>query len=187
FDPTVYAHGAGAHGLTVISSWSAWGLALAQIPFIINFFWSMRKKERAVENPWHATTLEWSTPTPPPHGNFPVPPVVYRGPYEYRPRGVQAGLSVPIGTFNTLVLITSSVTMVMAWASLKMNQFAAFKRYFGATIGLGSTFLVVKAFEYGTKFHHGIFPWVGWPQPTDPSTFNALYFTLTGMPGLHVL
>ena len=108
-------------------------------------------------------------------------------PHEYWPRGVQAGLSVPIGTFNTLVLITSSVTMVMAWASLKMNQFAAFKRYFGATIGLGSTFLVVKAFEYGTKFHHGIFPWVGWPQPTDPSTFNALYFTLTGLHGLHVL
>src|SRR5213594_5253796 len=46
FDPTVYAHGAGAHGLTVISSWSAWGLALAQIPFIINFFWSLRKQER---------------------------------------------------------------------------------------------------------------------------------------------
>ena len=66
--------GAGAHGLTVIASWSAWGLALAQIPFIINFFSSMRKQERAVENPWQATTLEWATPTPPPHGNFPVPP-----------------------------------------------------------------------------------------------------------------
>jgi len=87
FDPTVYAHGAGAHGLTVISSWSAWGLALAQIPFIINFFWSMRKQERAQENPWQATTLEWSTPTPPPHGNFLVPPVVYRGPYEYSAPG----------------------------------------------------------------------------------------------------
>ena len=70
-----------------MSSFSAWALALAQIPFIINFFWSMRKKERAVENPWHATTLEWSTPTPPPHGNFPVPPVVYRGPYEYSAPG----------------------------------------------------------------------------------------------------
>ena len=106
---------------------------------------------------------------------------------EHWPTGVQAGLSVPIGTFNTLVLITSSVTMVMAWASLKMDQFAAFKRYFAATIGLGLTFLVVKGFEYGAKFSHGIFPAVGWPEPTDPSTFNALYFTLTGLHGLHVL
>jgi len=46
---------------------------------------------------------------------------------EHWPTGVQAGLSVPIGTFNTLVLITSSVTMVMSWASLKMEQFGAFK------------------------------------------------------------
>ena len=82
-DPTVYEIGQAAHGLTMMTSWSAWCLALAQIPFIINFFWSMRKQERAEENPWQATTLEWATPTPPPHGNFAEPPVVYRGPYEY--------------------------------------------------------------------------------------------------------
>jgi cytochrome c oxidase subunit 1 len=35
------------------------------------------------DNPWEATTLEWQTPTPPPHGNFAKPPEVYRGPYEY--------------------------------------------------------------------------------------------------------
>ncbi|MCX6881973.1 MAG: cytochrome C oxidase subunit I, partial [Verrucomicrobia bacterium] len=35
------------------------------------------------DNPWDATTLEWQTPTPPPHGNFAVEPTVYRGPYEY--------------------------------------------------------------------------------------------------------
>jgi len=93
FDPTVYAHGAAAHGLTVITSWSAWCLALSQIPFIINFFWSMRKQERAQENPWQATTLEWATPTPPPHGNFPVPPVVYRGPYEYSAPGAERDFS----------------------------------------------------------------------------------------------
>jgi len=83
FDPTIYEHGAAVHGLTMMSSWSAWCLALAQIPFIINFFMSMRKEERAEENPWKATTLEWATPTPPPHGNFTEPPVVYSGPYEY--------------------------------------------------------------------------------------------------------
>ena len=93
FDPTIYNTGAGAHGLTLMSSWSAWGLALSQLPFIINFFWSMRKQERAEENPWQATTLEWATPTPPPHGNFTSPPMVERGPYEYSVPGAPSDFS----------------------------------------------------------------------------------------------
>lgn len=64
--------------------WAAVGLALAQIPFIINFFWSINNgKPAGSDNPWHSTTLEWQTPTPPPHGNFEKAPQVYRGPYEY--------------------------------------------------------------------------------------------------------
>ena len=62
---------------------AAWCLALAQIPFIINLFWSIKGGKKANDNPWDATTLEWQTPTPPPHGNFAVAPSVYRGPYEY--------------------------------------------------------------------------------------------------------
>jgi cytochrome c oxidase subunit I len=59
-------------------------LLLAQIPFILNLFVSI-KRGRKVEsdNPWEATTLEWQTPTPPPHGNFTREIRVYRGPYEY--------------------------------------------------------------------------------------------------------
>jgi cytochrome c oxidase subunit 1 len=65
-------------------SMAAWMLGLSQIPFIINVFWSMRNGLKAgSDNPWHATTLEWQTPTPPPHGNFTVVPTVVRGPYEY--------------------------------------------------------------------------------------------------------
>lgn len=68
----------------VTISMAAWSLALAQIPFIINFFWSIRHGKPAVsDNPWEATTLEWQTPTPPPHGNFAASPTVFRGPYEY--------------------------------------------------------------------------------------------------------
>ena len=64
--------------------WAAVCLALAQIPFIINLFWSIGNgKKVESDNPWHATTLEWQTPTPPPHGNFEVIPRVYHGPYEY--------------------------------------------------------------------------------------------------------
>ena len=42
-----------------------------------------RGKKITSDNPWDATTLEWQTPTPPPHGNFAVTPQVFRGPYEY--------------------------------------------------------------------------------------------------------
>ena len=72
----------GFHWNTPISI-AAWVMGLAQIPFIINFFWSIRHGKKVEENPWQATTLEWSAPSPPPHGNFLVAPVVYRGPYEY--------------------------------------------------------------------------------------------------------
>jgi cytochrome c oxidase subunit I len=65
-------------------SLAAWSLGVAQIPFIINFFWSINNGKKALtDNPWSATTLEWQTPTPPPHGNFDKPVEVFRGPYEY--------------------------------------------------------------------------------------------------------
>ena len=83
FDQTGYAHGEAVQGLTVMSSWGAWCLGLAQIPFIINFFMSIRGGKKVSDNPWDATTLEWVAPSPPPHGNFATVPVVYRGPYEY--------------------------------------------------------------------------------------------------------
>src|SRR3982075_977895 len=64
-------------------SWAAWIMGLAQIPFIINFFWSIKHGEKVNDTPWEATTLEWTAPSPPPHGNFVTTPVAYRGPYEY--------------------------------------------------------------------------------------------------------
>src|SRR5213076_1653903 len=64
-------------------SWAAWSMGLAQIPFIINFFWSIRHGKKVNDNPWEATTLEWTAPSPPPHGNFVTTPIAYRGPYEY--------------------------------------------------------------------------------------------------------
>jgi cytochrome c oxidase subunit 1 len=83
YDPTVYAHGRGVQALNVVISYGAWGLGLAQLVFIVNFFMSLRRGEKVAENPWHATTLEWAAPSPPGHGNFITEPVVYREPYEY--------------------------------------------------------------------------------------------------------
>ena len=62
---------------------SAFALGLAQLPFVLNFFGSMVWGARAADNPWRSTTLEWTTPSPPPRDNFLASPVVRRGPYEY--------------------------------------------------------------------------------------------------------
>ena len=74
---------------TVISM-AAWVLGVFQIFFIVNFFWSIKNGEKVGPNPWKATTLEWSAPSPPPHGNFTAPPQVHRGPYEYSVPGADS-------------------------------------------------------------------------------------------------
>jgi len=88
-------------------------------------------------------------------------------------------LNVPLATFNTLVLIASSVTMVLAWAALLEKNLPKFKKYLGITVLCGVVFLIVKALEYNTKFSHHHFP--------SSSNFYAIYFTLTGLHGLHVI
>jgi cytochrome c oxidase subunit III len=88
-------------------------------------------------------------------------------------------LNVPLGTFNTAVLITSSITMVLAWASCKLGDLSKFKMWMGLTILLALGFLVVKYFEYADKFHHDHFP--------SHDNFFAVYFVLTGLHGLHII
>jgi len=88
-------------------------------------------------------------------------------------------MNVPMATLNTMILITSSVTVVMGWASLRLNDFKKFRLFFLATLLLAGSFMVVKGFEYNAEFTHGLFPW------TD--NYMAVYFTLTGLHGLHVL
>ncbi|MEW6777337.1 MAG: cytochrome c oxidase subunit 3 [Bdellovibrionota bacterium] len=88
-------------------------------------------------------------------------------------------LNVPLATLNTIILITSSVTVVLAWASLKMKEFSKAKMYIWLTIACALGFMVVKGFEYGAKFHHGYLP--------HTNNFFAIYFTITGLHGLHVL
>jgi heme/copper-type cytochrome/quinol oxidase subunit 3 len=92
------------------------------------------------------------------------------------PRG---SLNVLLGAINTVLLISSSVTMVMAWASLKLHDFAKHRLYLIITFVLAGIFLVNKYFEYGEHLRHGQGPW--------HSTFDAIYFTLTGLHGLHIL
>ena len=88
-------------------------------------------------------------------------------------------LSVPIGAFNTVVLILSSVTMVLCYAALKLGDLDGYKRYMGMTVGLALLFLVVKSYEYYDKFSHGDVPAV--------SRYLAIYFTMTGLHALHIV
>ncbi|MGB3563364.1 MAG: heme-copper oxidase subunit III [Thermoanaerobaculia bacterium] len=97
---------------------------------------------------------------------------------EMWPKGWEI-LNVPLATINTMVLITSSVTMVFSWASLRLKEFGKFRLYMGLTLLLGFAFMVIKSIEYGAKFEHHLYP------STD--NFMAIYFTLTGLHGLHVL
>src|SRR6185369_9778035 len=70
--------------LNTFMTYAAFVTIGAQFIFVINLFWSMFKGPKANDNPWEATTLEWTTATPPPHDNFGgKTPVVYHGPYEY--------------------------------------------------------------------------------------------------------
>ncbi len=70
-----------------------------------------------------------------------------------RPQGDQV-LNVGLAALNTVILIASSVTMVLAWASLKMNNLAKGRLFLIITFTLAGTFLVVKYIEYSSKFHH---------------------------------
>jgi len=84
YNPTQYDFLKPLEPINQFISISAFVLGAAQFILLANIIWSLRKGEKATENPWHANTLEWSTPSPPPHGNWPGPvPAVYRGPYEY--------------------------------------------------------------------------------------------------------
>jgi cytochrome c oxidase subunit 1 len=80
----IYGFLASLHPLVKFVTIAAIVTFLTQFIFLFNLLWSLFKGKRAGDNPWEATTLEWATTSPPPHDNFAgIPPVVYRGAYEY--------------------------------------------------------------------------------------------------------
>jgi cytochrome c oxidase subunit 1 len=88
-DPMLYDHLQSSQPINVFCSVSAFALGLSTIPFLVNFFYSMFKGPKAPNNPWRSTTLEWTVPSPPGHGNFETTPTVYHGPYEYSVPGME--------------------------------------------------------------------------------------------------
>jgi heme/copper-type cytochrome/quinol oxidase subunit 3 len=93
--------------------------------------------------------------------------------------GPEGHLSIGLGTLNTLILLASSFTMVLAHAAVVRDQQSPLKLHLFLTVALGSLFLGVKGFEYSQKFAHHIGP--------ATNVFWSSYFTLTGFHALHVL
>ncbi len=99
-------------------------------------------------------------------------------------------LSVWAGAINTVVLLTSSLTMALAIATMERSKKEWSIRLLNITLLFALTFLIIKAFEWGGKFEHGIYP--GSAHLLEDFTkgenvFFGLYFTMTGLHGLHVL
>jgi cytochrome c oxidase subunit I len=81
---TEYKYLAGTQGFHLFITYAAIITATVQLLFLFNLFLSLYKGKKSSANPWEATTLEWSVPSPPPHDNFGgIIPVVHHGPYEY--------------------------------------------------------------------------------------------------------
>jgi cytochrome c oxidase subunit 3 len=98
-------------------------------------------------------------------------------------------LNATLGVTNTIVLLTSSLTVVLAIMAIQEGKRALSRAYVFGTVGLGATFLVIKSFEWSAKFHHGLYPNSAHmlTLPHGEQIFFGLYFTMTGLHGLHVL
>jgi cytochrome c oxidase subunit 3 len=112
--------------------------------------------------------------------------------HEYA-RGFDIGsaeLSIPIGAVNTVILLTSSLTMALSIAALQRADLKRATMLLNATLACAAAFLLIKAFEWGGKFEHGLYPGARYLQDhfTEGSQiFISLYFTMTGIHALHVL
>jgi cytochrome c oxidase subunit 3 len=108
-------------------------------------------------------------------------------PAEFHHAGAE--LNATLGITNTLVLLTSSLTVVLAIVAIQRGEKGKTMAFLATTLGLGLVFLVIKSFEWATKFHHGLYPSSAHlaTLPRGEQVFFGLYFTMTGLHGLHVI
>lgn len=111
----------------------------------------------------------------------------YRYPTEFHHGGAE--LDVTLGVINTLVLLTSSLTVVLSIVATRRGEMKRAMVFLGTTVGLGAVFLVIKSFEWAAKFHHGFYPNSAHLATLPPGVqvFFGLYFSITGLHGLHVI
>jgi cytochrome c oxidase subunit 3 len=111
----------------------------------------------------------------------------HRYPAEFHLGGAE--LNVTLGVINTLVLLTSSLTVVLSIVAIQRGEKSRVMGFLGMTLGLGFLFLIIKSFEWAAKFHHGLYP--NAPHlatlPPGEQVFFGLYFVMTGLHALHVV
>ncbi len=116
---------------------------------------------------------------------------VYRNMYPEMFHAMSMHLDVTLGTINTAILLTSSLTMALAVNAAKRGMTKRLVTMLSVTTLAGVAFLVVKFFEYKHKFHVGSVPGALWNFKTDfdssAQVFYSLYFGATGLHGFHVL
>ncbi|MDZ7763411.1 MAG: cytochrome c oxidase subunit 3 family protein [Melioribacteraceae bacterium] len=98
-------------------------------------------------------------------------------------------LNTALGTFNTIVLLTSSLTMVLAIVAIQKNKKKLSLFYLASTVGFALVFMAVKYFEWTAKFSHGIYPGSDelLSRQNGEILFFGLYFIMTGLHALHVI
>ena len=118
--------------------------------------------------------------------------VIYANYYHRYTEDFVAGgqaLNMPIGAFNTILLLASSFTVAASITAIRKGTPKTAVLFLGASVLMGLGFLVNKYFEWGAKFDHGIYP--GSPDlaagPQGLTIFYGLYYTITGLHGLHVV
>ena len=111
----------------------------------------------------------------------------YRYPAEFHHAGSE--LNVRLGVINTIVLLTSSLTVALSIVAIQRAEIRTTISLLSVTVGLGLTFLVIKGFEWAAKFQHGLYPSSAHlaTLPPGEQVFFGLYYTMTGLHGLHVL
>jgi len=114
---------------------------------------------------------------------------VYLFEFTWQFRQGSSELNIPMGATNTLILLTSSLTMALSIALLERGRKALATKMLNATLAFAGAFLVIKAFEWGAKFEHHIYP--GSEHLLEKTkgeiVFFGLYFVMTGLHALHVI
>lgn len=116
---------------------------------------------------------------------------IYRAWYPDMFHHAHQALDLTMGTVNTIVLITSSVTMALAIRFMQLGRRDLTILNLVLTLAFAATFLVIKYFEYSHKFHLGQLPGKFYTfqgiEGSNPHIFFSIYFAMTGLHGIHVI
>jgi len=110
-----------------------------------------------------------------------------RYPVEFHHAGAE--LNATLGVTNTFILLTSSLSMALGIVAMQRGQELWSRILVGCTVLLGLVFLCIKGIEWAAKFHHGLYPDSAriLTLPQGERIFFGLYFSMTGLHGLHVI